>query len=243
MSRNPGAPPPGQPTRTALPRRGYRASRQWDHRARSPLSSRPSSCCTASEAHAPLKRYVAFDFETTDKDVTTCASSRSAPVRVVDGEISTFHTLVNPFQPITSRATRSRYTDATFRGRGSFARFARVSLLRRRRHASARTTARISTFRCWLGWLAGRGGVDTLVFFDTWPLARSLSLAGANRRTGNAFWHRLWPSAPALDDAITLARALSRARAAASHPGGAGCAREPARYLVSSLALGARAGR
>src|SRR3989442_1221804 len=62
----------------------------------------------------PLERYVTFDFETTDDDVATCGVVEIGAARVVNGEIvERFHTMVNPFRPISSGATKLHgYVDA-----------------------------------------------------------------------------------------------------------------------------------
>ncbi|MGH7606303.1 MAG: exonuclease domain-containing protein, partial [Gemmatimonadales bacterium] len=61
----------------------------------------------------PLERYVTFDFETTDNNVATCGVVEIGAVRVVNGEIvDRFHAMVNPYQPISPRATEVHgYTD------------------------------------------------------------------------------------------------------------------------------------
>src|SRR5439155_19369882 len=70
-----------------------------------------------------LERYVTFDLETTDKDVEVCEVVEIGAVRVVGGEIvDRFHTLVQPYRPITPGApTVHGYTDADVRGAPSFA--------------------------------------------------------------------------------------------------------------------------
>src|SRR5213593_3095090 len=62
----------------------------------------------------PLARYATFDFETTDDDVATCGVVEIGAARVVNGEIvDRFHTMVNPFRPISPKATQIHgYTDA-----------------------------------------------------------------------------------------------------------------------------------
>ena len=163
----------------------------------------------AHELAAPLKRYVAFDFETTDKEVTTCGVVEIGAVRVVDGEIvDRFHSMVNPFQPITPGATKVHgYTDADVQGARSFAEI-------------------WSDFRAFVGddmlvahngqyfdvpllrrLAAGREGVDTLVFYDTLPLVRSLSQDSAKLEDiATRFGIDCGRAHHALDDAITLAR-------------------------------------
>src|SRR5438552_2612979 len=68
----------------------------------------------ASDLGARLERYVTFDFETTDMDVATCGVVDIGAARVVNGEIvERFQSLVNPYRPISRRATEVHgYTDA-----------------------------------------------------------------------------------------------------------------------------------
>ena len=157
----------------------------------------------------PLDRYVTFDFETTDNDVATCGVIEIGAVRVVGGEIvERFHALVNPYKPISPKATAVHgYTDVDVA-------------------AAAPFSAVYPQFRSFVGsdiliahngqkfdipvlkrLAAGREGGDDLVFYDTLPLVRSLSQDSAKQEdlahkfgidTGRA--HR------ALDDAIALAR-------------------------------------
>src|SRR6266704_3514224 len=57
----------------------------------------------SKELDTALERYVTFDFETTDNDVATCGVVEIGAARVVKGEIvDRFHTLVQPYQPISS---------------------------------------------------------------------------------------------------------------------------------------------
>src|SRR5256886_12748209 len=72
----------------------------------------------AKELDTALERYVTFDLETTDKDVEVCEVVEVGAVRVVGGEIvDRFHTLVQPYRPITPGATKVHgYTDADVRG-------------------------------------------------------------------------------------------------------------------------------
>src|SRR6266699_676766 len=60
----------------------------------------------AKELDTALERYVTFDLETTDKDVEVCEVVEIGAVRVVGGElVDRFHTLVQPYRPITPGAT------------------------------------------------------------------------------------------------------------------------------------------
>ncbi len=61
----------------------------------------------SKDIDATLERYVTFDFETTDKDVETCGVVEIGAARVVHGEIvARFHSLVNPYRPISPAATK-----------------------------------------------------------------------------------------------------------------------------------------
>ncbi len=162
----------------------------------------------ARELDARLPSYVTFDFETTDTDVATCGVVEIGAARIVNGEIvDRFHSLVNPYRPISPRATEIHgYTDADVATAAPF-------------------TAVLAQFRAFVGsdilvahngqkfdipvlrrLAAGQGGVDTLVFYDTLPLVRSLSqdsgkLEDVARRCGIDCGR----AHHALDDACTLA--------------------------------------
>src|SRR6266513_2691112 len=77
----------------------------------------------ARELDTALERYVTFDLETTDKDVEVCEVVEIGAVRVVKGEIvARFHSLVQPYRPITAGATAIHgYTDRDVRDARSFA--------------------------------------------------------------------------------------------------------------------------
>src|SRR5437764_2019939 len=70
-----------------------------------------------------LPRYVTFDLETTDGEVATCGVVEIGAARVVRGEIvDRSHTLVQPYQPISPRASAIHgYTDSDVRDARSFA--------------------------------------------------------------------------------------------------------------------------
>src|SRR5437773_12452004 len=134
----------------------------------------------AKELDTALERYVTFDLETTDKDVEVCGVVEVGAARVVKGEIvERFQSLVQPYRPITPAASAIHgYTDDDVR--------------------DARPFAEVwSEFRAFIGedilivhngqqfdipvlrrLAAGRDGVDSLVFYDTLPLVRSLSQIG-----------------------------------------------------------------
>src|SRR5260370_36418463 len=135
----------------------------------------------ARELDAALERYVTFDLETTDADVTTCGVVEIGATRVVNGAIAeTFQTLVRPTQPISRGAANVHgYTDEAVRGAPSFAEvwpafraFVGNDLLiaHNGQHFDIPGLRRLA---------AGMAAVDTLVFYDTLPRARSLSRGDA----------------------------------------------------------------
>jgi DNA polymerase III epsilon subunit family exonuclease len=156
-----------------------------------------------------LERYVTFDFETTDKDVATCGVVEVGAARVVKGEIvDRFHTLVNPYQPISPGATKVHgHTDADVAPAPHF-------------------SAVWPQFRSFVGddiliahngqsfdipvlrrLAAGREGVDDLVFYDTLPLVRSLSReSGSQENVAARLGIDVGRAHHALDDAVTLAK-------------------------------------
>src|SRR5438552_4190372 len=173
----------------------------------------------ARELDTALERYVTFDLETTDKDVEVCEVVEVGAMRVVGGEIvDRFHSLVRPYRPITPGATKVHgYTDGDVRNARPFAEVwpefrafigDDVLIAHNGQHFDIPVLRRLA---------AGREGVDTLVFYDTLPLVRSLSRDSAKLED---LALRLGIDAGrahhALDDAVTLARVyreLERLRA------------------------------
>ena len=163
----------------------------------------------ARELDTALERYVTFDFETTDKDVDVCEVVEIGAVRVVEGEIvDRFHTLVRPYRPITPGATKVHgYTDADLGGAPSFAEVwpefrafigDDVLIAHNGQHFDIPVLRRLA---------AGQDGVDRLVFYDTLPLARSLSRDSAKLEDlALRFRIDAGRTHHALDDAVTLAR-------------------------------------
>jgi len=156
-----------------------------------------------------LERYVTFDFETTDTDVATCGVVEIGAARVVQGEIvDRFHTLVQPYRPITPGATTVHgYSDADVRGARSFAEVwpefrafigDDVLIAHNGQHFDIPVLRRLA---------AGLDGVDSLVFYDTLPLVRSLSRDSAKLEDlALRFGIDAGRAHHALDDAVTLAR-------------------------------------
>src|SRR5882762_4398311 len=167
----------------------------------------------------PLERYVTFDFETTDDDVATCGVVEIGAARVVGGEIvARFHALVNPFRPISAKATQIHgYTDADVAAAPPFAAVfpqfhafvgSDVLIAHNGHHFDIPVLQRLG---------AGQPGVDTLAFYDTLLLARSLSRVGASQADlAHRFRIDCGRAHHALDDAVTLAqvyRELEKQRA------------------------------
>jgi DNA polymerase III epsilon subunit family exonuclease len=166
-----------------------------------------------------LERYVTFDFETTDDDVATCGVVEIGAARVVNGEIvERFHSLVNPFKPISARATQIHgYTDADVAGATPFHEVftqfhafvgSDVLIAHNGQHFDIPVLKRLA---------AGDPAVANLAFYDTLLLARSLS---RERATQEELAHRFGIDSGrahhALDDAVTLAqvyRELEKQRA------------------------------
>jgi DNA polymerase III epsilon subunit family exonuclease len=166
-----------------------------------------------------LARYVTFDFETTDNDVVTCGVVEIGAARVVNGEIvDRFHSLVNPYRPISPRATQVHgYTDADVADAPMFgAVFPQfrafvgndVLIAHNGQHFDIPVLRRLA---------AGLEGVDDLVFYDTLLLARSLSQQGGRQEDlAHRFGIDCGRAHHALDDAVTLAqvyRELEKQRA------------------------------
>src|SRR2546426_4662606 len=173
----------------------------------------------AKELDTALERYVTFDLETTDKDVEVCEVVEVGAVRVVGGEIvDRFHTFVKPYRPITPGATKVHgYTDGDVRNARPFAEVwpefrafigDDVLIAHNGQHFDIPVLRRLA---------AGREGVDTLVFYDTLPLGRSLSRDSAKLEDlALRFGIDAGRAHHALDDAATLARVyreLERLRA------------------------------
>ena len=159
----------------------------------------------ARDLDARLDRYVTFDFETTDADVATCGVVEIGAARVVNGEIvERFHSLVNPFKPISAGATKLHgYSDADVASAPPFA------------EVLPRFVAFVGTDilvahngqKFDIPVLRRLGDVDHLVFYDTLPLVRSLSQDSAKLEDLAArFGIDTGRAHHALDDAITLAR-------------------------------------
>jgi DNA polymerase III epsilon subunit family exonuclease len=163
----------------------------------------------AGDVETALPRYVTFDFETTDNDVATCSVVEIGAARVVHGEIvDRFHAMVRPYQPISAKATAVHgYTEADVADARSFAEVwpefrafvgEDVLIAHNGQRFDVPVLRRLA---------AGLQGVDSLVFYDTYPLARSLSQDSPRQEDiARRFGIDCGRAHHALDDAITLAR-------------------------------------
>ncbi len=163
-----------------------------------------------------FQSYVAFDLETTDKDIDECDVVEIGAVRVRNGEpVDRFRELVRPRRPVSSRAQEVHgYRDADLRDAlffedvwPRFRTFVGNDLLVA--HNGQRFDVPVLRRAA-----AGLGGVEDLVFYDTLPLARSLCRDSARLEDLAArFGIDTGRSHHALDDAVVLAKvfaALSR---------------------------------
>src|SRR6184192_1584207 len=163
----------------------------------------------AKELDTALERYVTFDLETTDKDVEVCGVVEVGAARVVKGEIvERFQSLVKPYRPITPGATKVHgYSDAAVQDAPPFPEVwpafrafigDDVLIAHNGQHFDIPVLRRLA---------AGWEGVDTLVFYDTLPLVRSLSRDSAKLEDlALRFGIDAGRAHHALDDAVTLAR-------------------------------------
>jgi DNA polymerase III epsilon subunit family exonuclease len=158
----------------------------------------------ARELDARLGRYVTFDFETTDADVATCGVVEIGAARVVDGKIvDRFHTLVNPFKPISAGATKLHgYTDADVSAAPPFAEVLPQFLA----FVGTDILVAHNGQKFDIPVLRRLGAAGDLVFYDTLPLVRSLSQDSAKLEDLAArFGIDVGRAHHALDDACTLA--------------------------------------
>jgi DNA polymerase III epsilon subunit family exonuclease len=158
----------------------------------------------ARDLDARLSRYVTFDFETTDTDVATCGVVEIGAARVVNGVIvERFHTLVNPFKPISAGATKLHgYTDADVSRAPPFAEVLPQFLA----FVGSDILVAHNGQKFDIPVLRRLGNVDNLVFYDTLPLVRSLSQdSGKLEDLALRFGIDVGRAHHALDDACTLA--------------------------------------
>ncbi|HTC24457.1 MAG TPA: exonuclease domain-containing protein, partial [Gemmatimonadales bacterium] len=163
-----------------------------------------------------LVDYVAFDLETTDLTVGTCEVVEIAAVRVRNGEpVARFREMVGGGVLISSRAREIHgYADTDREGAPGFAdvwarfrAFVGTDLLVA--HNGQRFDVPVLRRLA-----APLGGTDDLVFFDTYPLARSLLDESARLEDlAHRFEVPLGRAHHALDDAEALAHVLGRLEA------------------------------
>ncbi|MFQ5704437.1 MAG: UvrD-helicase domain-containing protein [Gemmatimonadales bacterium] len=156
-----------------------------------------------------LQDYVAFDFETTDRDATTCEIIEIGAVKVRSGQIvDRFRSLVKSGQPISAGAREVHgYTDDDLADAPSFTEvwpkfrefIGTDILVAHNGHSFDVPVLRRAA--------AGLPGLNDLVFFDTLPLARSLFRRSAKlEQLADNFGIDKGRAHHALDDAETLAR-------------------------------------
>jgi DNA polymerase III epsilon subunit family exonuclease len=151
--------------------------------------------------------YVAFDLETTDKNVGECGIVEIAAVRVRRGIIvEQFQRLVRPDRPVSAKATDIHgYRDSDLCEQPPFSEIwpefrafvgADVLVAHNGRKFDVPVLQRLA---------AGLSGLDDLVFFDTLPLARSLVEESAKLEDlAHRFGVAIGRSHHALDDASAL---------------------------------------
>ena len=160
------------------------------------------------EIEDPFQDYVAFDLETTDRDIGDCEIVEIAAVRVRGRVVvEQFHRLVRPTRPISRKASEVHgYYDADLCDEPGFEQvwpefraFVGDDLLvaHNGQEFDMPVLRRLA---------AGLPGLETLVFYDTLPLARSLLDESAKlEHLAQRFGVDAGRSHHALDDAAALA--------------------------------------
>jgi len=171
----------------------------------------------------PFPEFVAFDFETTDKDSATCDVVEIGAVRVARGAVvDEFRALVRPGRPISSKAGEVHgYTMTDLAGAPTFAEVwpafrafvgDHVLLAHNAQHFDVPVLKRLA---------ADLPGIEGLRFFDSLPVAKALITDGSAKLDvlADRFGIDKGREHHALDDARTLAGVyaqlvrLQRARA------------------------------
>ncbi len=159
----------------------------------------------------PFQNYVAFDLETTDREIADCEIVEIAAVRVRGRVVvERFEQRVRPNRPISPAASRVHgYYDRDLCNEPRFDRIwpefrafvgDDILVAHNGQHFDMPVLRRLA---------AGLPGVDDLVFYDTLPLARSLLDESAKLEDlAHRFGVDGGRSHHALDDAATLARVL-----------------------------------
>ena len=153
--------------------------------------------------------------------------------------VARFREMVGGGRPISPRRARDPWLHRRRpRERAGVRRgVAQVPRVRRAPTCWWRTTASASTFPCFGGSPPPLGGADDLIFFDTYPLARSLLDESARLEDlAHRFEVPLARAHHALDDAEALAHVLGRLEALKAGAGAQGGAGPDAR-VISGLAL------
>jgi DNA polymerase III epsilon subunit family exonuclease len=162
----------------------------------------------------PFPEFVAFDFETTDKDSASCDVVEIGAVRVVRGEVvDEFHSLVQPGRPISERATEVHgYTAADLADAPHFAAVWPAFRAFVGDHVLLAHNAQRFDVPVLLRLARGLPGVASLRFFDSLPVARALITDGSAKLEALAdrFGIEKGREHHALDDARTLAAVYDR---------------------------------
>src|SRR5260370_12942996 len=160
-----------------------------------------------------------FAVETTDNDAAKCGVVEIGAARVVNGEIvDRFHSLVNPYRPISPKATAVHgYTDADVAAAPAFAEVfsqfhafvgSDVLIAHNGMKFDVPVLRRLA---------AGRDGIESFTFYDASPLVRSLTQDSPKQvDIAHRFGIDVGRAHHALDDALTLAhvyRELQKLRA------------------------------
>lgn len=162
----------------------------------------------------PFPEYVAFDFETTDKDSAVCDVVEIGAVRVAHGAIvDKFHSLVRPGRPISAGAGAVHgYTMADLAQAPTFPEVwpafrafvgDRVLLAHNAQRFDVPVLLRLA---------AGLPGVEGLRFYDSLPVAKALITDGSAKLEvlADRFGIDKGREHHALDDARTLAAVYAR---------------------------------
>lgn len=162
----------------------------------------------------PFPEFVAFDFETTDKDSASCDVVEIGAVRVVRGEVvDEFHSLVQPGRPISERATEVHgYTAADLRDAPRFSEVWPAFRAFVGDHVLLAHNAQKFDVPVLLRLARGLPEVESLRFFDSLPVARALITDGSAKLEALAdrFGIDKGREHHALDDARTLAAVYDR---------------------------------